>query len=79
MNNNAKQYFIQAITLMPFVIDYKIKYGTFLLNIHQIELASAVFQNALKLNPTVKELHLNLGYIDILNEQYLLIYQCSFL
>lgn len=33
-------------------------------------IASLVFHEALKLNPTIKEVHLNLGYIDILNGEY---------
>jgi len=70
MNTNAELYFKISVDLMPFVIDYKIKYGSFLLNINKKTIASSVFHEALKLNPTIKEVHLNLGYIDILNGEY---------
>jgi hypothetical protein len=70
MNTNAELYFKISVDLMPFVIDYKIKYGSFLLNVNKKTTASSVFHEALKLNPTIKEVHLNLGYIDILNGEY---------
>ena len=70
MNTNAEFYFKNSVDLMPFVIDYKIKYGSFLLNINKKTIASSVFHEALKLNPTIKEVHLNLGYIDILSGDF---------
>ncbi len=66
----AHSYHKRAVDLMPFVIDYKIKYGAFLLNNNQIYDAEIQFTNALKLNPTIKEIYLNLGYIAILKENY---------
>ena len=47
----AHNYHKRAVDLMPFVIDYKIKYGAFLLNNNQIYDAEIQFTNALKLNP----------------------------
>ena len=70
LNTNAELYFKISADLMPFVIDYKIKYGSFLLNINKKTSAYSVFHESLKLNPTIKEVHLNLGYIDILNGEY---------
>ena len=70
MNTNAELYFKISVDLMPFVIDYKIKYGSFLLNINKKTIASSVFHEALKLNPTIKEVHLNLGYIDVLSGDF---------
>ncbi|MBT3571645.1 MAG: hypothetical protein HN498_04720 [Flavobacteriales bacterium] len=70
MNTNAELYFKISVDLMPFVIDYKIKYGSFLLNINKKTIASSVFHEALNLNPTIKEVHLNLGYIDILSGDF---------
>ena len=55
---------------MPFEIDYQIKYGAFLLNTDKKDEASVVFNNALKLNPTIKEIHLNLGYIALLDVDF---------
>ena len=70
LNNDAEVYFKKSVELMPFVIDYKIKYGSFLLEINKMTVASSVFHDALKLNPTIKEVHLNLGYINILTGEY---------
>ncbi|MDP7567537.1 MAG: multiheme c-type cytochrome [Flavobacteriales bacterium] len=70
MNTNAELYFKISVDLMPFVIDYKIKYGSFLLNVNKKTSASSVFHEALKLNPTIKEVHLNLGYIDVLSGDF---------
>lgn len=70
LNNDAKKYFESAIRLMPFEIDYQIKYGAFLLNTDKKEEASSVFNDALKLNPTIKEVHLNLGYIALLDSDF---------
>jgi len=66
MNRNAKKYFEQAIELMPFVIDYRIKQGVFLLKQKQLKASKIVFTDALVLNPTIKEIHLNLGYVSLL-------------
>ena len=52
-------------------MDYKIKYGSFLLKNNRKEDATEVFNHALKLNPTIKEIHLNLGYIAILNQDFI--------
>ena len=51
-------------------IDYQIKYGVFLLNTDKKEEAYMIFNDALKLNPTIKEIHLNLGYIALLNADF---------
>ena len=52
-------------------MDYKIKYGSFLLKDNRKEDATKIFNQALKLNPTIKEIHLNLGYIAILNQDFI--------
>ena len=70
MHSTAEKYFKEATVLMPFVIDYKIKYGNFLLKIYKKHDAFVVFIKALELNPTIKEVHLNLGYIDILTGEF---------
>ena len=66
LSNDAEVYFEKSVILMPYVIDYKIKYGSFLINNKRLEKAKFIFNSALSLNPTIKEVHLNLGYIDIL-------------
>ena len=71
MNNLARIYFDRAIELMPLVIDYKIKYATFLINNNELDLAISILNEALSMNPIIKELHLNLAYIDILQENYI--------
>ncbi|MBC8266639.1 MAG: hypothetical protein H8E84_06695 [Flavobacteriales bacterium] len=70
LNVDAEYFFKKSVELMPFVIDYKIKYGTFLLKINKKTVAFPIFIEALKLNPTIKEVHLNLGYINILTGEY---------
>jgi Tfp pilus assembly protein PilF len=60
----------KAVDLMPFVIDYKNKYGSFLFNNNQIGKAEIQYLDALRLNPTIKEIHANLGMIAITKENY---------
>ena len=55
---------------MPFVIDHKIKQGAFLIKQNQLGAAKTVFTSALSLNPTIKEIHLNLGYISLLEHDF---------
>ena len=55
---------------MPFVIDYKIKYGSFLFDNKKIDDAKKQYLDALVLNPTIKEIHANLGLISILEGKY---------
>ena len=68
--DKAQTYHKQAVRLMSFVIDYKIKYGSFLFRINKIDAAKEQFLNALSLNPTIKEIHANLGYIAILKGNF---------
>ena len=70
LNSDAKKYFELAIQLMPFEIDYKIKYGAFLLNLNKKDEAYVIFNNALELNPAIKEIHLNLGYIALTDKEF---------
>lgn len=70
MSDNAEEYFQKATRLMPFVIDYKIKQGAFLIAENQLIAAKTVFVSALSLNPTIKEIHLNLGYICLLEQDF---------
>ena len=70
MSGTAEKYFEKATVLMPFVIDYKIKYGSFLLKVNKKTVAFPIFNEVLKLNPTIKEAHLNMGYIDILTGEF---------
>ena len=70
LSNDAEVYFEKSVILMPYVIDYKIKYGSFLINNKRLEKAKFIFNSALSLNPTIKEVHLNLGYIDILTGEF---------
>ena len=69
---DAKRYYDKSIYLMPFVIDYKLKLGAFLIDNKQIKAAKVIFETALALNPTHKEIHLNLGYIFILQQKFIL-------
>jgi tetratricopeptide (TPR) repeat protein len=71
INKDAEKYYKKANSLMPFVISYKIKYGSFLLKDNRIEEATYIFHQALGLNPTIKEVHLNLGYIALLNQDFI--------
>ena len=71
LNKDADTYFRKGTHLMPFIMDYKIKYGSFLLKDNRKEDATKVFNQALKLNPAIKEIHLNLGYIAILNQDFI--------
>lgn len=66
----SENYHKKAIQLMPFVIDYKIKYGAFLFSNNQINEAKQQYLNAFKLNPTIKEIHVSLGMIAILEGNY---------
>ena len=67
---DAEFYYKKSISLMPFVIEYKIKYGSFLFNNGLIEDSEDVFIDILSLNPMVKEAYLNLGIIYILHNNY---------
>ena len=69
-NDWAEKYHKRAIELMDFVIDYKIKYGSFLVNNNQINKAEKQYLDALNLNPTIKEIHANLGLVAILKGDY---------
>jgi len=71
LNKDADTYFRKGTHLMPFIMDYKIKYGSFLLKDNRKEDATKVFNQALKLNPAIKEIHLNLGYIAILDKDFI--------
>ena len=71
MPDGAEKYHKKAISLMPFVIEYKIKYASFLFNFNYIDRAEKQYLDALDLNPTVKEIHVNLGLIAILNGNYI--------
>ena len=68
---DAQKFYHNSVSLMPFVIDYKIKYGAFLINNKQLKEANLIFTKALGLNPTIKEIHLNLGYILILENKFI--------
>jgi len=68
--DKGDEYHKIAIELMPFVIDYKNKYGSFLFNNNQIDNAERQYLDALKLNPTIKEIHANLGLIAIIKGDY---------
>lgn len=66
----SEEYHKVAVELMTYVIDYKIKYGNFLLKCNKIEQAIEQYNNALDLNPTIKEIHANLGFISIIKGDY---------
>jgi len=66
----AEKFFEKATCLMPYVIDYKIKQGAFLLRQKQLSASKIIFYDALALNPTIKETHLNLGYISLLEHDF---------
>jgi tetratricopeptide (TPR) repeat protein len=66
----SEEYHKIAVELMTYVIDYKIKYGNFLLKCNKIEQAIEQYNNALDLNPTIKEIHANLGFISIIKGDY---------
>jgi hypothetical protein len=68
--NEAEKYHKEAVEIMSFVIDYKIKYASFLFEKNQINEAKEQYLNALNLNPTIKEIHANLGFIAILEGNY---------
>tara|TARA_B100000902_G_scaffold397708_1_gene462317 strand:+ start:229 stop:2073 length:1845 start_codon:yes stop_codon:yes gene_type:complete len=71
LRKQAGSYFLRSINLMPFVVDYKLKYAVFLISESKYELALSILINALKSNPMVKELYLNIGYIYILKKEYI--------
>ena len=70
MLDYAEKFYLKSINLMSYVIDYKNKYGSFLLNNNRVDDAKDVYLNALSLNPTIKEIHANLGLISIIKEEY---------
>ena len=72
LSNEAEVYFKKSVKLMPYIIDYKIKYGSFLVNNNQIDIAEQIFSDALNLNPTIKQVHLNLGLIAILKGEFII-------
>ena len=55
---------------MSNVIDYKIKYAAFLFDNNQINKAQIEYKKALSLNPTIKEIHANLGLISMIKGNY---------
>ena len=69
--DGARKYHKMAVDLMPFIIEYKIKYASFLFDYNKIDEAKQQYLDALELNPTVKEVHANLGLIAILNGNYI--------
>ena len=68
--NSAENYFKLSIKLMPLVLEYKIKYATFLIKNNKLSTARIILNQVIDLNPTIKEAHLNLGYIDYLINKY---------
>ena len=55
---------------MPSVIDYKLKYASFLFSNNKIKEAQKQYLSALSLNPSVKEIYASLGLIYILQDDY---------
>ena len=55
---------------MPFVLDYKIKYASFLFNNNKINDAKSQYLEVIKLNPTIKQAHSSLGMIYILENNF---------
>ena len=67
---DAEKYHINAVKRMPFVINYKIRYASFLFSNNHIDRAEKQFLDALAQNPTIKEIHVSLGLISIIKEDY---------
>ena len=70
MNIGAYNYYNKSIQLMPFIIEYQIKYAAFLIKNNRNVLAAEVLNNILSLNPMIKEAYLNLGYLEMINNEY---------
>ena len=71
IQKESETYHKKAIELMPLVIDYKIKYGSFLFKNNRIDESKKQYLGALDLNPTIKEIHMNLGLIALIEGKYL--------
>ena len=72
LNDQAEIYHKKAIDFMPFVLDYKRKYASFLFKNNKI-FAKSQYLEIIKLNPYIKEAHSSLGMIYILENNYKLV------
>ena len=64
------RFFIKATDLSPFVIDYKLKLVALYINNDQFEAAENIISQIMILNPNRKEAYLNMGYLNILRQDY---------
>ena len=64
------RFFIKATDLSPFVIDYKLKLVALYINNDQFEAAENIISQIMILNPNRKEAYLNMGYLNILKQDY---------
>ena len=70
LNNQTESYHKKAIVFMPFVLDYKIKYASFLYKNNKFNDAKSQYLEVIKLNPTIKQAHSSLGMIYILENNF---------
>ena len=70
LSDDASIFHARSVELMSSVINYRIKYGSFLFKLNQLDNAEKQFMQALNLNPTIKEVHANLGLIAILKGDF---------
>lgn len=70
LHKESNIYFQRAILLMPYQIDLQLKYAVALISNNKINSALKILNKALLLNDKVKELHLNIGYIKMLKQEY---------
>ena len=68
--DQAEIFHLKAIDFMPFVLDYKIKYASFLFKNNKIQAAKSQYLEIIKLNPYIKEAHSSLGMVYILENNY---------
>ena len=55
---------------MPLVIDYRLKYASFLVNQNKTSEAFKQYEKVISLNPKIKQAHSSIALIGILNGEY---------
>jgi len=70
MIDNAKYLFNEAILRAPFIIDYKLKLVSVLINSNEYSNAFTLLNDLKSLNPKRKEVYLNFGFLYINLKEY---------
>ena len=68
--NQSNYYYEKAIDLIPLVIEYRLKYASFLVNQNKTSEAFKQYEKVISLNPKIKQAHSSIALIGILNGEY---------